>query len=112
MASNIFRAAGDFTDPEVLEKLIQFGKCARVVSGLNGQKYGLIGGRSLGMYSSTVSIQDWESIFGVDVDDMDQSEIVRRAAEVDDTQVEKAFQWLTDNMGVIEYDGNRLTKEK
>ena len=107
-----FRAAGDFKDPEVLGKIIQFGKCAKVVSALNGQKYGLIGGRSLGMYSSTVSMQDWERIFGVDVDNMDQSEIVRKAAEVDDAQVEKAFRWLTENMGSIQYDGNRLTEEK
>lgn len=107
-----FRAAGDFRDPAVLGKITEFGKCAKVVSSLNGQKYGLLGGRSLGMYSSTVSMQDWERQFGVDVDHMDQSEIVRKAAEVDDEQVEKAFRWLSENMGAIEYDGDRLTEEK
>lgn len=107
-----FRAAGDFRDPEVLAKLIQFGKCAKTVSSLNGQKYGLIGGRSLGMYSSTVSMQDWERLFGVDVDHMDQSEIVRRAALVSEEQVNKAFCWLTENVGSIQYDGKKLTEEK
>ena len=107
-----FRAAGDFRDPSVLGKLIRFAKCAKVVSALNGQKYGLLGGRSLGMYSATVSMQDWEKKFGVDVDHMDQSEILRKAEEVPAEQVEKAFQWLTDNVGNIAYDGDRLTKEK
>lgn len=51
-----FRAAGDFNDPAVLEKIVRFARCAYVVSALNGQKYGLIGGRSLGMYSATVSM--------------------------------------------------------
>ena len=63
-----FRAYGDFNDPEVLERIIPFAKCAYVASSLNGQKYGLIGGRSLGMYSATVDMQDWQDQFGVDVE--------------------------------------------
>ena len=54
-----FRASGDVKEPEVLERYIRFARCARAVNRLNGQKYGLIGGRSLGMYSATVSMQDW-----------------------------------------------------
>lgn len=107
-----FRAAGDFRDPEVLQKIITFAKCAKVVSRLNGQKYGLIGGRSLGMYSATVSMQDWQEKFGVDVDHLDQSEIVRLAEQVDDAQVEKAFNWLTEHVGEINYNGTSFTPEK
>ena len=107
-----FRAAGDFRDPAVLEKIVRFARCAAVVSGLNGQKYGLIGGRSLGMYSATVSMQDWQRLFGIDVDHMDQSEILRLAQEVPGEQVDKAFDWLTKNVKAIHYDGNRLTEEK
>ena len=47
------------------------------MTSLNGQKYGLIGGRSLGMYSATVDMQDWQDKFGVDIEHCDQSEIVR-----------------------------------
>lgn len=107
-----FRAAGDFNDPAVLEKIVRFARCAYVVSALNGQKYGLIGGRSLGMYSATVSMQDWQQQFGVDVDHMDQSEIVRIAETIPEAQVQKAFDWLTEHCGGIHYDGNRLTEEK
>lgn len=107
-----FRASGDVRKPKVLEKYIRFSKCAKVVSRLNGQKYGLIGGRSLGMYSATVSMQDWQKIFGVDVDHMDQSELVRIADEIPDDQVEKAFQWLTENVGRIAYNGTTFTPDK
>lgn len=107
-----FRVSGDVFKREVLEQYLQFARCARVVSRLRGQKYGLLGGRSLGMYSSTVSMQHWQKIFGVDVDHMDQSEIVRKAEEVDDAQVEKAFQWLKENVGKIVFDGQKLTEEK
>lgn len=107
-----YRAAGDFRDPAVLQKIVTFGKCAKVVSRLNGQKYGLIGGRSLGMYSATVSMQDWQKKFGIDIDHMDQSEIVRIAETIPEKKVEKAFKWLTDNVGAINYDGKKLTPEK
>ena len=107
-----FRAVGDFSTPEKVEELVSFARCAAVVNGLNGQKYGLIGGRSLGMYSATVSMQDWQDQFGVDVDHMDELEIVRLAEKVPEAQVQKAFDYLTNNVGKIHYDGDRLTPDK
>jgi L-fucose isomerase len=107
-----FRVAGDVNRKEVMDKYLKFARCARVVSSLNGQKYGMIGGRSLGMYSAVVSMQDWQQKFGVDVDHVDQSEIVRIAETIPEEQVEKAFKWLNDNVGKINYDDKRLTAEK
>jgi L-fucose isomerase len=83
-----------------------------VVSSLNGQKYGMIGGRSLGMYSAVVSMQDWQEKFGVDVDHLDESEIVRIAETIPEEQVERAFKWLNENIGQIKYDDHHLTPEK
>lgn len=107
-----YRVSGDFRDPEVLQKIVTFGRCAKVVSRLNGQKYGLIGGRSLGMYSATVSMQDWQQKFGVDIDHMDQSEVVRIAETIPEAKVESAFKWLNSNVGAIYYDDKKLTPEK
>lgn len=107
-----FRAAGDVRDPQVMDKILMFCRTARVVSRLNGQKYGMIGGRSLGMYSATVSMQDWQKKFGVDIEHIDQSEIVRLAETVPAEQVDKAFRWLTENVGRIAYDDVQLTPEK
>lgn len=107
-----YRVAGDFRDPEVLGKLLRYAKCGYVVSALNGQKYGLIGGRSLGMYSAVVSMQDWQKIFGVDVDHLDQSEILRIGETIPQAQVDKAMAWLEENVKAIHYDGKQLTPEK
>jgi L-fucose isomerase len=107
-----FRVAGDVNRREVFDKYLKFARCARVVSRLNGQKYGMIGGRSLGMYSAVVSMQDWQKKFGVDVEHVDQSEIVRIAETIPDEQVEKAFKWLNENVGQINYDDKRLTPAK
>jgi L-fucose isomerase len=107
-----FRVAGDVNQPEVLERIMKFCRCARAVTSLNGKTYGLVGGRSLGMYSATVDMQTWQKLFGVDIEHIDQLEIVRLAEEVPEVKVEQAFQWLTDNVGRIEYDGKQLTPEK
>lgn len=107
-----FRAAGDINDKEVLDKVLQFARCAHVVNSLKGSTYGLIGGRSLGMYSATVSMQDWQDKFGIDIEHIDQSEIVRLADTIPQEQVDKAFAWLTENVGRIEYDDKKLTPEK
>ena len=107
-----FRVAGDVKEKEVLDKYLFFSRCAMVASRLNGQKYGLIGGRSLGMYSATVSMQDWQKKFGIDIEHVDQSEIVRLAETIPEEQVNKAFTWLNENIGKINYDNERLTEEK
>lgn len=110
---NHFRVSGDVANDEsVLNEVMEFCRCAYVVNSLKGQKYGLIGGRSLGMYSATVSMQDWQDKFGIDIDHVDQSEIVRLADTVDEETVERAFKWLNDNIGKIYYDNDRLTPEK
>jgi L-fucose isomerase len=107
-----FRVSGDANEPEVFNQYIQFAKCAKVVNSLRGQKYGLIGGRSLGMYSATASMQDWQRMFGVDIDHLDQSEILRIADTIPNSQVEKGFNWLEKNIGNIYYDNDRLTPDK
>ena len=107
-----FRVAGDVQQPDVLEQIVTFARCAMVVNSLNGMKYGLFGGRSLGMYSSTVSMQDWQKLFGIDVEHIDQSEIVREAENIPEEEVEKAFRWLTQNVGKIAYNGTTFTPEK
>lgn len=107
-----FRAYGDFTSQKILKKIITFAKCAYAVTSLNGQKYGLLGGRSLGMYSATVDMQDWLDQFGIDIEHCDQSEIVRIAETIPDETVEKGFQWLTDHCNAIRYDGVKLTPQK
>lgn len=107
-----FRVSGDVNEPDVLKQYLQFARCARVINTLKGQKYGLIGGRSLGMYSATASMQDWQRLFGIDIDHLDQSEIVRIAETIPEEQVEKGLNWLEANVGHIYYDNDRLTREK
>jgi len=106
------RAYGEIDDPAVYATVRSFIRAASAVSRLRGQTFGLVGGRPMGMYTTTADPAQWLKIFGVDVEHIDQGEIVRLAAEVPDSKVEPAFTWLEENVGHIHYDGKQLTPDK
>lgn len=106
------RAYGDIEDAQIYAKVRSFVLAAGAVSRLRGQTFGLVGGRPMGMYTATADPATWLATFGVDVEHIDQSEIVRLAAEVPQSKVESAFRWLEEHVGHIHYDGQQLTPEK
>lgn len=104
------RAWGDVDDETVYARIARFARSAEVVARLRGQTYGLVGGRSMGMYTATVDPAGWQRQFGVDVEHIDQWEIVRRGALVDAERVRAGRTWL-ESWGNVHYDGDRLTPE-
>lgn len=66
----------------------------------------------MGMYTAVANPDQWMREFGIDVEHIDQSEIVRRAQLASQDEVEYAFQWLSRKVGKIHYDGKQLTPEK
>ncbi|RGZ00651.1 L-fucose isomerase [Clostridium sp. AM58-1XD] len=101
---------GDIEDQNVLARCMHFLRAAHAVTDMAGQTFGLIGGRSIGMGSGTASADRWQQVFGVDIDHMDQSEILRRAELVPEDKVERAAQWLKDRVSIA-YDSDKLTEE-
>uniref|UniRef100_UPI00356A1CCE L-fucose/L-arabinose isomerase family protein n=1 Tax=Lutispora sp. TaxID=2828727 RepID=UPI00356A1CCE len=102
---------GNIDENDTLKKVMGFLRAAHAVTELKGQVFGLIGGRSIGMASGAVNPDVWMKVFGVDVDHIDQSDILRRAELVDNKKVEKALAWLNENLGSIQYDNDKLTEE-
>ena len=66
----------------------------------------------MGMYTAVANSDQWMRMFGIDVEHIDQSEIIRRSAEAPEDEVERAFEWLSERVGKIRYDGKQLTPEK
>jgi L-fucose isomerase len=106
------RVWGRIEDAAVLARVMSFARAAGAVSRLRGQTYGLFGGRPLGMYTAVSNLDQWQSMFGLDVEHVEQEDLVRRAREVETDRVERAFAWLTERVGHIHYDGEGLTPEK
>jgi L-fucose isomerase len=106
------RVWGDIQDPAVLARVMSYVRAAGAVSKLRGETYGLFGGRPLGMYTAVANLDQWRSLFGVDVEHVEQYDIVRASETVDGARVEAALRWLEAHVGQIRYDGKALTPDK
>jgi L-fucose isomerase len=105
------RAWGDPADPAVAAKIATFARAAGAVGALRGSTFGRIGGRSMGMNTAVAGTDRWIRQFGVDVEEIDQWEIVRRAALVDADRVRAGRDWLERHAAGVHYDGRQLTPE-
>ena len=106
------RVWGDIREEAILNKVMQYIRAAGALAHLRGETYGLFGGRPLGMYTAVANLDQWQTIFGVDVEHVEQYDLVRYAEKVDEGRVEKALKWLESTVGEIKYNGKALTPEK
>ncbi len=102
---------GSWDDEDVMQDLLVFCRTAHAVNGLRGRVLGLIGGRSIGMVTGEASPDLYNSVFGLDVDHIDQLEIVRRSPQVAQEDVDRAYHWLESQVKSIEFDDKKLTPD-
>lgn len=100
---------GAIDEAEVRRGIEAFSRAAHAVSALKGSVLGIIGGRSIGIGTASLNPDLLMSLFGVDVEHIDQLELVRRAALIPDAETEAAVAWLSDHMRAIRYDDDKLT---
>ncbi len=105
------RVWGQIGDPAVLARLEAQIASARAVTSLRGSTFGRIGGRPMGMYTAAASSDVWMAKFGIDVEEIDQYELVRRAEEADPAEAKRGREWLEANCRTVHYDGDLLTPE-
>jgi L-fucose isomerase len=105
------RAWGEVGDAEVWARIEAHISAGAAVEGLRGATFGRIGGRPMGMYTAVSNSDRWLDQFGVDVEEIDQWEIVRRAAEIDGGRVSAGRKWLERHAAGVHYDGKQLTPE-
>ena len=105
------RAWGEIDDPAVWARVEAHIQAGAAVQKLRGSTFGRIGGRPMGMYTAVSNSDRWLRQFGIDVEEIDQWEIVRRADEIDDAQVSQAREWLERHSAGVHYDGQLLTPE-
>ncbi|WP_181785759.1 L-fucose/L-arabinose isomerase family protein [Streptomyces phytophilus] len=105
------RAWGDLADPAVRDRILTHVRAGAAVQQLRGSTFGRIGGRPMGMYTATANTDQWMKVFGVDVEEIDQWEIVRRSEHADAARVKNARTWIERHAAGVQYDGDRLTPE-
>jgi len=105
------RAWGDARDPAVTAAVGRHAAAAGALRTLRGSTFGRIGGRPMGMYTAVANPDQWMAMFGIDVEEIDQWELVRRAERVDDGRARAGREWLEHHAAGVHYDGDRLTPE-
>ena len=92
---------GEMDDPAVRQEL-----AVRVLGGaaatrLRGQTYGLMGSRSLGMYTAAVDSNEWRRRWGLEVESWDQLEAIKKAKSLPDSAVDRHLAWSRQEFGAI-----------
>ncbi len=107
------RIYGPYDDERSMLQLGRFVAAAAAKHCLQGQVYGQIGGRSIGMLTGVSSSPaEWLRVFGVDIDHTDESEILRIAESVSPSERERMVAWLEENLRSVQYgDGGKLTRQ-
>ena len=103
------RAWGDIADPEVMARVLAWIAGGAAYRRLRGQTFGRIGGRPMGMYTAVADPAQWMEKFGIDVEEIDQMEIVRRAELIDPDRARAGREWLELHAAEVRYDGRQLT---
>src|ERR687894_215643 len=62
-------------------------------------------------HTAVADTDQWMSTFGVDVEEIDQWEIVRRSESVEQSRVTAGREWLERHAAGVHYDGKQLTHE-
>ncbi|MEV6391952.1 L-fucose/L-arabinose isomerase family protein [Nocardia xishanensis] len=104
------RLWGDPADDALIEAIGVRATAAAAVSALRGSTFGRFGGRPMGMNTAVANTDQWQRLFGVDVEEIDQWEIVRRAETADAGEAKAAREWL-ERHATVHYDGAKLTPE-
>ena len=89
--------------------VVAFGRAAAAANRLKGQTLGLFGGRSLGIATASADPAQWQQVFGVDIEPLDQQEIVGLAGTLPDGEVERHLNWLVEKLGEVQF-GGRFTR--
>jgi len=102
---------GTPADELTVTRTRQFLRAAHTFKSLEGSRFGMLGGRSMGVNTGAVDPSEWLRLFGIDADHTDQLEIVRRAEKLDSEIVGTYVRWLQDSFGRVVYDQRRVTDE-
>jgi L-fucose isomerase len=92
-------------EAKVAARLAAFCRASGARERLRGSIFGVVGGRSIGMNTCVSDPLEWMRRFGVDTEQIDQLEMVRRANEVDEAEVERAYKWMTERLGRVSTEG-------
>ena len=106
------RIVGEMDDPGTCQAVFDWVRASQALTTMKNEVFGIYGGHSMGMETGFFHLVPTVKTFGTTGRQIDQLGLVHAMKEVDDSEVEKGFKWLTEMLGKrILYDGKMLTPE-
>lgn len=105
------RAWGAPEDADLAGRIGDRAKAASAVAALHGSTFGRFGGRPMGMNTAVANTDQWQRLFGIDVEEIDQYELVLRAEKADPAEAARGREWIERHAAGVHYDGAKLTPE-
>ena len=97
-------------DKETVDSIISYAWASMVKNILYTSKFGLVGGRSLGMYPSTVDSIQIKRIFGVEIEHIDQLLLVETARKIEDIKAKSFYEEFKKEYGNIDVPDDVMLK--
>ena len=89
-------------DPVTMTRIATLCRGVASATKLRNQKFGIGGGRSMGMYTAHVDPSKLRKTFGVEIDYWEQVELLRRSQEYPAAEVAEMIGWMKKEFGRIE----------
>lgn len=97
-------------DKETVDSIKSYARASMVKKNLYTSKFGLVGGRSLGMYPSTVDSIQVKRIFGVEIEHIDQLLLVETARKIEDIKAKSFYEEFKKEYGNIDVPDDVMLK--
>jgi L-fucose isomerase len=97
-------------DPQTALTIKKYALASKVKRLINRSRFGLVGGRSLGMYTATVDPIQVKNIFGIEIEHIDQSLLVEYAKRIEDNLAQSYFNKMKEEYGQISVPDNVMIK--
>jgi L-fucose isomerase-like protein len=88
-------------DPETIKKIKSYANASRVINQLKGSTVGLIGGIGMGAFPGRVDEAFWMKKFSLNVDQIDQYAIIRKAEQISKEEVTSEYKELKNIVGDV-----------
>jgi len=92
---------GDPNEEKTLDDIIAYSRAATVVNNLNGSRFGLIGGLSIGAYTFVADLVQVKSLFGIETKHIDQLVLIDKARKIPDEECEELRSFINTKFGKI-----------
>jgi L-fucose isomerase len=104
----------EHTSENSVRTIHSFIRACAAIQSLKGQTLGLFGGKSLGIFTANADPAQWQRLFGVDIEILDQHDIITEAEKIPRNLVDHERKWLEQNLGNVTFGDlfNQSTFEK